>query len=56
MQNFNKIKNVLTTKEAEDFKNIFLKNTPTLSNLGDKCYGIDINNTASYLWFKKFFL
>ena len=55
MQNFNKIKNVLTKKEADDFKNIFLKNTPTLSNLGDKCYGIDINNTASYLWFKKFF-
>jgi hypothetical protein len=53
MQNFNKINSVLSEKECFEMRDIFLKNTATLSNLGDKCYGIDINNTASFLWFKK---
>ncbi len=55
MENYGQIKSVLNLKECEEFQNIFSKNTPTLSNLGDKCYGIDVNNKASYLWFKKKF-
>ena len=53
MPNCDKIDSVLSENECHNMREIFLKNTPTLSNLGDKCYGIDINNTASYLWFKK---
>lgn len=56
MKNCDQITSILDENECDSFKSIFLKNTPTLSNLGDKCYGIDINNTASYLWFKKKFL
>jgi len=54
IKNFNKIKSVLNEDESNEFKKIFLKNTPIFSNLGDKCYGIDINN-ISYPWFKKKF-
>lgn len=56
MENFGLTRSILNENECEEFKRIFLKNTPTLSNLGDKCYGIDVNNISSYLWFKKKFL
>jgi len=56
MENCNKITSVLTDTECYQFRNIFLKNTYTLTGLGDKCYGIDVNNTISYPWVKKVFL
>jgi hypothetical protein len=53
MENYNKIQSFITSYESTQFKKIFLKNTPTSTEYSDKCYGIDINNTKSYLWFRK---
>ena len=56
MENCSKINAFLTETECKEMRDIFLRSTPTLSELGDECYGIDVNNTAAYLWFKKKFL
>lgn len=55
MTTCDKIDSVLSEKECFEFKKIFLKNSYTLTDLGDKCYGIDINNKLSYPWFNKIF-
>lgn len=55
MENCNQIRSVYSEKECYQFRDKFLKSTHTLTDLGDKCYGIDINNTISYPWAKKVF-
>jgi len=52
MEKYGIIKNVLSKKDLDDWRNIYQKVTSTRTNEGDPCWGIDINCLA-YNWFSK---